>query len=78
MCNELVYFDWDVEVFSNLYDINVIYSCWFKYFYDIVKMKILSRIVMIRFCDKLWMDSFVRLVMRKRDCLLKLYCKYKM
>ena len=77
LCNELAHFDWDAEVFRNLYDINAIYSCWFKHFHDIVKTKIPSRIVMIRPCDKPWMDSSVRLAMRKRDRLLKLYCKYK-
>ena len=71
MCNELAHFDWDAEVFSNLYDINAIYSCWFKHFHDIVKTKIPSRIVMIRPRDKPWMDSSVRLAMRKRDRLLK-------
>ena len=77
LCNELAHFDWDAEVFSNLYDINAIYCCWFKHFHDIVKTKIPSRIVMIRPRDKPWMDSSVRLAMRKRDRLLKLYCKYK-
>lgn len=33
---------------------------------------------MIRPRDKSWMDSFVRLAMRKQNRFLKLYCKCKM
>lgn len=44
LCNELANFDLNAEVFSNSYDINDIYSCWFKQFHDIVKTKIPSRI----------------------------------
>ena len=77
LCNELANFGWNPEIFSNLYDINVIYSCWFNHIHDTVKTKIPSRIVLIRPRDKPWMDSSVRLATRKRDRSLKLYCKYK-
>ena len=77
LCNELANFHWDKEVFSNSYDIDDIYSCWFKHSHDIVKTKIPSRIFSIRPRDKSWMDSSVRLAMRKRYSLLKLYCKCK-
>ena len=40
LCNELANFDWDAEVFSTSYDINDIYSCWFKHFHNIVKTEL--------------------------------------
>ena len=78
LCNELANFHWDEEVFtSDSYDIDDIYSCWLKHSQDILKMKIPSRIFSIRLRDKSWVDSYVRLAMRKRNSLLKLYCKCK-
>lgn len=52
MCNELANFDLDAEVFSNSYDIDDIYSCWFKQFHDIVKTKIPSNYIAMISRDK--------------------------
>lgn len=52
LCNELANFDLDAEVFSNSYDIDDIYSCWFKQFHDIVKTKIPSNYIAMISRDK--------------------------
>ena len=58
---------------ENSIDIDEIYSCWYGHFRSIIEKYIPLKTVTIRPNDKPWMDSKVRLAIRKRDRLLRIH-----
>ena len=65
------------EVAGETLHIDDVYDNWFNRFRSIVDKYIPNKIVTIRPRDKPWMTSVVRKAIRKRNRLLKLYCKKK-
>lgn len=68
----------DEIIFSDNYDIDQIYSVWFRRFMSVVEMYIPHRNVTIRPREKPWMTSVVRKALRKRDRLLKSHNRLKL
>ena len=69
---ELSHLDW-FSLCENSNDIDEIYSCWYGHFRSIIEKYIPLKTVAIRPNDKSWMDSKVRLTIRKRDRLLRIH-----
>ena len=69
---ELSQLDW-FSLCENSNDIDEIYSCWYGHFRSIIEKYIPLKTVTIRPNDKPWMDSKVRLAIRKRDRLLRIH-----
>lgn len=60
--------DWDVEVF-NFIDIDKIYLNFINIFKIIVDKYVFKKIVIIRLWDKVFMNSIIRVLMRKCNCI---------
>ena len=65
------------EVAGETLHIDDVYDNWFNRFRSIVDKYIPNKIVTIRPRDKPWMTFVVRKAIRKRNRLLKFYCKKK-
>ena len=72
MRNSVSHLDW-FSLRENSNDIDDIYSCWYGHFCSIIEKYIPLKPVAIRPNDKPWMDSKVRLAIRKRDRLLRIH-----
>lgn len=72
ICAELLNIDWDSRVFCHT-DIDEIDEHCFTCFNSVIDSKIPNKLVTVRPWDKPWMDSSVRLAIRKRNRLLKIY-----
>ena len=70
--DELSQLDW-FSLCENSIDIDEIYSCWYGHYRSIIEKYIPLKTVTIRPNDKPWMDSKVRLAIRKRDRLLRIH-----
>ena len=66
--------DW-ISLRENIKDIDEIYSRWYGYFRLIVEKYIPLKTITIRAKDKPWMDSKVRLSIKRRDRLLRCHNK---
>ena len=71
---ELSQLDW-ISLCENISDIDETYSSWYSHFRSIIEKYIPLKTVTIRPNDKPWMDSKVRLAIRRRDCLLRIHNK---
>ena len=69
---ELSQFDW-FSLCENTNDIDETYSYWYSYFRSVIEKYIPLKTVTIRPNDKPWMDSKVRLAIRRRDRLLRIH-----
>ena len=69
---DLSQLDW-FSLCENSTDIDVIYSCWYSYLRSVIEKYIPLKTVTIRPNDKPWMDSKVRLAIRRRDRLLRIH-----
>ena len=58
---------------ENTNDIDETYLCWYSYFRSVIEKYIPLKTVTIRPNDKPWMDSKVRLAIRRRDRLLRIH-----
>ena len=58
---------------KNTHDIDEIYSCWYSHFRSLIEKYIPLEMVTIRPNDKPWMDSKVRLAMRRRERVLRIH-----
>ena len=67
---------WD-EVFYNVDDVDELYNRWFQRFHHILESFVPKRTVIIRPRDKPWMNSKIRIAIRKRNRLLKFFCRRK-
>ena len=61
----------------NIDDIDNLYAEWFKCFYQVLLKHVPHRTVTIRPRDKPWVNSEIRRAIRKRNRLLKYYCRHK-
>ena len=69
---ELSQLDW-FSLCDDTNDIDAFYSCWFTHFRSVIEKYIPLKTVTIRPNDKPWMDSKVRLAIRRRDRLLRIH-----
>ena len=65
------------DIFLNIDDIDHLYAEWFKCFYQVLLKHVPHRTVTIRPRDKPWVNSEIRRAIRKRNRLLKYYCRHK-
>jgi hypothetical protein len=65
------------DIFLNNDDIDNLYAEWFKCFYQVLLKHVPHRTVTIRPRDKPWVNSEIRRAIRKRNRLLKYYCRHK-
>ena len=70
----LVTVSWD-DVFVDVDDVDILYNKWYKSFRQILETFVPNRTVVIRPRDKPWMNSEIRKAIRRRNRLLKLFCR---
>lgn len=68
--------NWEV-IFNCVEDVDVLYNRWFESFRQILEMCVPNGMVVIRPMDNPWMNSKIRKAIRKRNRLLKFYCRRK-
>lgn len=56
-------------------DVDILYNKWYKSFRQILETFVPNRTVVIRPRDKPWMNSEIRKAIRRRNRLLKLFCR---
>ena len=71
---ELSQLDW-ISLCENTNDIDETYSCWYSHFRSVIEKYIPLKTVTIHPNDKSWMDSKVRVAIRRRDRLLRIHNK---
>ena len=77
LTSSLLSFNWE-NLFSNVYDIDILYENWLSRFLTIVKDFIPSRVITVRPNDKPWMNSIIRRSIRRRNRLLRKFQKNKL
>ena len=65
------------EVFYNVDDVDDLYNRWFQCFHSILESFVPHRMAIIRPRDKPWINSEIRIAIRKRNRSLKLFCRRK-
>lgn len=68
--------NWD-DVFTTIDDVDALYDKWYECFRQILETCVPNRTVVIRPRDKPWMNSEIRKAIRKRNRLLKNFCRRK-
>ena len=76
LLNALSSIHWD-DVFVDEDDVDNLYNRWFDCFRKILETYVPNRTVVIRPRDKPWMNSDIRRAIRRRNRLLKRFCRYK-
>lgn len=67
---------WD-DVFMNVENVDALYTKWFECFKEILETHVPNYTIVVRPNDKPWMNSKIRNAIRKRNRLLKFYCRRK-
>lgn len=66
--------NWD-EVFEDANDVDRLYNKCYERYWQMLVTSVPNRTVVIRPRDKPWMNSEIRRAIRKRNRLLKLFCR---